>query len=217
MRPEDFSCMECGEHWPECLCNSYRRDERLKTEYADWIGDRIGLLSRDGEMMPGYRFLFSTLTFGCTRCARPEKDHQILGRSYDDGSYEPIGHAYLKPGPQMGRKRFKRYWDDMNHELVKHNSYVDIVYGAEERGSVDNRLHYHAIVRLHGELPDSTVTIIKDAWTSGWSKIEWLTSPGRALTYVGKYIAKTGSDVMATPFFFFEYEPKSALDVVVPT
>lgn len=213
---EEFSCMECGEAYPSCLCNTYRRDERLKSEYADWIGDRINLTARDGGIMPGYQFVFATLTFGCTRCGG------FIGQHPD------IGHIYLQPGPQSGRKRYKKYWDEMNSELVKYNSYVDVVYGAEERGSFNGRLHYHAIVRLHGELPDNTLNVMKDAWRAqdsilkkghpyGWVKIEWLTSPERALAYVSKYIAKTGSDQQATPFFFFEYEPKSALDVVVPT
>jgi len=149
--------------------------------------------------------VFATLTFGCTRCGGFMDQHPN------------VGHDYLQPGPQAGRKRYKKYWDEMNNELVKYNSYVDVVYGAEERGSANGRLHYHAIVRLHGELPDNTLDVMKDRWPHGWVKIEWLTSPDRALAYVSKYIAKTGSDQQASPFFFFEYEPKSPLDVVVPT
>lgn len=209
-----FKCMECGEHYPDCLCKSYRRDERLKTEYADWIGDRISL-SRDGMMMPGKRFLFATLTFGCTRCGKAEAAHNLEALC---GVTNPADHSYLKPGPQMGRKRFKKYWDDMNHVLIQtvKDSYVDVVYGAEERGTQNLRLHYHSIVRMHGDVPDDVIRVFRDQWTSGWSKIEWLTSADRALAYVSEYIAKTETGTMATPFFFFEYEPKSALDVVVP-
>ena len=205
-----FRCMECGEYNHECLCAPYRRNERLKTEYADWIGDRISLKARDGEMMPGKRFLFATLTFGCTRCGKAEDD--------DNHKNLPMtsGHSYLKPGPQMGRKRFKKYWDDMNHVLIQtiKDAYVDVVYGAEERGASNLRLHYHSIVRMHGDVPDDVIRVFRDQWTSGWSKIEWLTSPDRALAYVSEYIAKTETGTLATPFFFFEYEPKSALDIV---
>jgi hypothetical protein len=213
-----FKCMECGEHYPDCLCNASRRNERLKTEYADWIGDRISLRARDGQMMPGKRFLFATLTFGCTRCGGAENNHMLHGRyeSTEDGEFVAGSHDYLKPGPQMGRKRFKKYWDDMNHVLIQtvKDAYVDVVYGAEERGTSNLRLHYHSIIRMHGDVPDDVITTFRNQWTSGWSKIEWLTSPDRALAYVSEYIAKTETGTLATPFFFFEYEPKSALDIV---
>lgn len=200
---ELFICAECGENYPECICPGYRNDERLARSYGEWISNRIGSTATSGLSMPGYSFLFATLTFGCTRCAGGYSDPR-------HGS----DHEYLKPGPQMGRRRYKEFWDKINGELISHNSYVDVVYGAEEKGTYGGRLHYHSVVRLYGDLPDNILVVMDDHWKSGFTKFRWLTETGRAIAYVSKYTSKAHRGAgEATPFFYFEYAPKSLSEV----
>lgn len=81
--------------------------------------------------MLGKWFLFVIFIFGCISCGKVENVWEYEG---DLIGMVKVDYSYLKFGFQMGWKRFKKYWDDMNYvfiQIVK-DVYVDVVYGVEE-------------------------------------------------------------------------------------
>lgn len=194
-RSDEFRCMSCGDYYPECSCLGSYRDNALRKTWQEWMVDKLSI-------KPGQYLIFSTLTFGCTRCGGVQDNH---------GELE---HDYLMPGPQSGRKRFKQYWD----ELYTNGIQVEAVYGAEERGSFGGRLHYHSISRHTGDNPGYAVDLMSDrdpeaiGWKHGFSMIKHIDGDesnfARAVAYVTKYVQKSHQDNVPVPFFYYTYRPQ---------
>lgn len=186
-----FRCISCGSY-DECECMNRYRPYEMKKVWAEWMKDKLIVGDK-------YSFIFSTLTFGCVQCAGNQYDesHVKANKNYH--------HDYVVPGPQSGRKRFRKYWD----LVYSHGVPVDRVYGAEERGSASNRLHYHSVSRVLGNVSDELLNQIRTMWIHGYQQIQLLDSENfdRAVTYVSKYLAKGAYGTDITPFFYFQYMP----------
>lgn len=191
-----YVCKVCGEESATgCFCNRNVRQLRLHNAVTDWIGERLQLFDADDKP---FKYLFGSLTFGCGKCGLSAE----LCRCYD----------YLVPGVQGGRKKFTQWCEEIN-DVSPHFS-VDKIFGAEERGSQNHRLHYHFIARLSGSMPVDLPATLVASWKHGMSnaqKIEYIMEPERALKYVAKYASKDAFDDVAKPFYFFEYEPQGLL------
>lgn len=192
-----FRCISCGS-FDECECMDRYRPWEMKKVWAEWMKDKLVVDDR-------YSFLFSTLTFGCTKCAGNQYDesHVRANKNYH--------HDYLVPGPQSARKRFRKYWDLAYSHGVK----VDKVYGAEERGSSNNRLHYHSVSRVLGTIDNELLEQLRSMWVHGFSQIQILGNDNfdRAVNYVSKYLAKGHYVDDVAPFFYFQYTPNPAVGV----
>lgn len=207
-RSDEFRCMSCGDYYPECTCLGSYKDNALRKTWQEWMVDKLSINA-------GQYLIFSTLTFGCTRCGGSQDDPLHVGSAYGQ-PYKALDHHYLVPGPQAGRKRFKQYWDNLYTQGVE----VEAVYGAEERGTHGGRLHYHSISRHTGDDPKYAVDIMSDrdpegiGWKHGFSRIVHLDGDEnnfmRAVAYVTKYVQKSNKDQGngVNPFFYYTYNPQ---------
>lgn len=186
-----FRCLSCGSY-DDCECMNRYRPHEMKKVWAEWMKDKLVVGDK-------YSFIFSTLTFGCVQCAGNQYDesHVRANKNYH--------HDYVVPGPQSGRKRFRKFWD----LVYSHGVPVDRVYGAEERGSSSNRLHYHSVSRVLGDVSDELLNQIRTMWIHGFQQIQLLDDDNfdRAVTYVSKYLAKGAYGTDIAPFFYFQYVP----------
>lgn len=82
----------------------------------------------------------------------------------------------------------------------------DILSGiaTEERGSENDRLHYHAVVVIEAFAGEDSIGRIQDAWTHGYSMMDLMRELG-ALAYVLKYATKNMEDAN----FFYVKERES--------
>ena len=200
-----YVCKVCGEDSAVgCFCNRNVRQLRLHNAVTDWIGERLELFRDDSTP---FRYVFGSLTFGCGKCGLSAE----LCRCYE----------YVIPGPQGARKKFVEYCEKMNNASPYYH--VDKIFGAEERGAENNRLHYHFIGRFFGSVPNNLPAYLVERWgrelpdgsfqpygNPSAQKVEWIMEPEKALKYVAKYATKDSFDDVAKPFYFFEYEPQGA-------
>lgn len=200
-----YVCKVCGESSAiGCMCNRNVRQLRLHKAVTEWIGERLQLFDSDDKP---FKYLFGSLTFGCGKCGLSAE----LCRCFD----------YVLPGVQGGRKKFTQWCEDIND--VSPLFSVDKIFGAEERGSENHRLHYHFIARLTGSMPVDLPTTLVKSWgrknkdgsftpygMPNAQKIEYILEPEKALKYVAKYASKDAFDDVAKPFYFFEYEPQGS-------
>lgn len=191
-RSDEFRCMSCGDYYPECTCSGSFKENALRKTWQQFMVEKL-------EGHDDSTLIFSTLTFGCTRCGGTEEDERHS---------EASGHDYLVPGPQAGRKRFKKYWDALYTIGLK----VEAVYGAEERGSFGGRLHYHSVSRVSGVVTDDMLDNIKSHWLHGFSMINIIDKDEgfrKAVAYVTKYVSKSQNSVgNPLPFFYYTYRPQ---------
>lgn len=217
---EGTRCSICGDQG-QCNCSAtYDVSEYPYSEapIADHWSAFTQRLINEGDSGSRGRYLFCTLTFGCTKCACITgalchlRSYQRLSLTSPQLEYaekwteckEEI-HDYLKPGPQMGRKRFKQFFDEYIPEGIN----ITHVYGAEERGAAFGRLHYHAVLRCHSDVSNYDLAALRRMWIHGFSKWEIIYDLKASLDYVTKYTTKTQlqGQPYAPPFFFFRYEP----------
>lgn len=98
-----------------------------------------------------------------------------------DNGYHPEG--WTAPGIQMGRKQIKKW-------VEKVTPFCDRVFYVEERGSQNDRLHYHFLVSFNN---DSHISImmreLEVAWPLGFVKLDTPKGVG-AMKYCLKYCLK---------------------------
>lgn len=88
------------------------------------------------------------------------------------------------PGPQRGRKAVEIWFEQ-----------EDILSGiaTEERGSENDRLHYHFVVVIEMYAQEDSIGRLQDRWTNGYSLMDIMRDRG-ALEYVVKYATKSVSE-----------------------
>lgn len=101
------------------------------------------------------------------------------------------------PGPQRGRKALEQWMlqDDIRCGLA-----------TEERGSENDRLHYHAVVVIEAYAGEDSIGRLVDAWTHGYTSMDLMRETG-ALAYVVKYATKN----MEEASFFYVKERKGLI------
>ncbi len=106
------------------------------------------------------------------------------------------------PGPQRGRKALEAFM-----------AQPDILNGiaTEERGSENDRLHYHFVVVIEMYANEDSVGILQDNWIAGYSLMDIMKDQG-ALEYVVKYATKGVRDAQ----FFFVKERADVRPIQMP-
>ncbi len=84
------------------------------------------------------------------------------------------------PGPQKGRKALEAF---MAQEDIRSG------IATEERGSENDRLHYHFVVVIEMYANEDSIGVIQDAWHHGYTQMDVMRDRG-ALAYVVKYATK---------------------------
>lgn len=85
------------------------------------------------------------------------------------------------PGPQRGRKALESWMAQQD---------IRCGLATEERGSENDRLHYHAVVVIEAYAEEDSIGRLQDAWTHGYTSMDLMRETG-ALAYVVKYATKS--------------------------
>ena len=87
------------------------------------------------------------------------------------------------PGPQRGRKALASFLEVVEGDFIN-------AFFTEERGSENDRLHYHGLMMARPDMSLAQLGKMKAAWRQGFSRMEICEDFNGSLGYILKYVMK---------------------------